>query len=139
MNSSKGYDVFGNAVIKILDKYKNWNALAIGNEPREKHNFIHKRFKILDWIKHDEILKYYKKSSISIVPSKWQEPFGRTALESAAYGCSTITSKNGGLPETFKNPIFLNKVNKENLFNEIKKLIDNPQLMQKIQKIILNL
>ena len=76
MNSSKGYDVFGNAVIKILDKYKNWNALAIGNEPREKHNFIHKRFKILDWIKHDEILKYYKKSSISIVPSKWQEPFG---------------------------------------------------------------
>ena len=134
LNSSKGYDVFGNAVIKILDKYKNWNALAIGNEPREKHNFIHKRFKILDWIKHDEILKYYKKSSISIVPSKWQEPFGRTALESAAYGCSTITSKNGGLPETFKNPIFLNKVNKENLFNEIKKLIDNPQLMQKIQK-----
>ena len=103
LNSSKGYDVFGNAVIKILDKYKNWNALAIGNEPREKHNFIHKRFKILDWIKHDEILKYYKKSSISIVPSKWQEPFGRTALESAAYGCSTITSKNGGLPETFKN------------------------------------
>ena len=134
LNSSKGYDVFGNAVIKILDKYKNWKALAIGNEPREKHNFIHKRFKILDWIKHDEILKYYKKSSISIVPSKWQEPFGRTALESAAYGCSTITSKNGGLPETFKNPIFLNKVNKENLFNEIKKLIDNPQLMQKIQK-----
>ncbi len=134
LNSSKGYDVFGNAVIKILDKYKNWNALAIGNEPREKYNFIHKRFKILDWIKHDEILKYYKKSSISIVPSKWQEPFGRTALESAAYGCSTITSKNGGLPETFKNPIFLNKVNKENLFNEIKKLIDNPQLMKKIQK-----
>tara|TARA_Y100000816_G_C26105676_1_gene587505 strand:- start:1681 stop:3759 length:2079 start_codon:yes stop_codon:yes gene_type:complete len=134
LNSSKGYDVFGNAVIKILDKYKNWKALAIGNEPREKHNFFHKRFKILDWIKHDEILKYYKKSSISIVPSKWQEPFGRTALESAAYGCSTITSKNGGLPETFKNPIFLNKVNKENLFNEIKKLIDNPQLMQKIQK-----
>ena len=134
LNSSKGYDVFGNAVIKILDKYKNWNALAIGNEPREKHNFIHKRFKILDWIKHDEILKYYKKSSISIVPSKWQEPFGRTALESAAYGCSTITSKNGGLPETFKNPIFLKRVNKENLFKEIKKLIDNPQLMQKIQK-----
>ena len=134
LNSSKGYDVFGNAVIKILDKYKNWNALAIGNEPREKHNFIHKRFKILDWIKHDEILKYYKRSSISIVPSKWQEPFGRTALESAAYGCSTITSRNGGLPETFKNPIFLKRVNKENLFKEIKKLIDNPQLMQKIQK-----
>ena len=39
------------------------------------------RFKILDWIKHDDILKYYKKASISVVPSKWQEPFGRTAME----------------------------------------------------------
>ncbi len=134
LNSSKGYDVFGNAVIKILNKYDNWKALAIGNEPRENYNFNHERFKILDWIKHDEILKYYKKSAISIVPSKWQEPFGRTALESAAYGCSTITSKNGGLPETFKNPIFLNKVNKDDLFNEIKKLIDNPNLRKKIQK-----
>ncbi len=134
LNSSKGYDVFGEAVIKILNKYKNWKALAIGNEPREKYDFNHERFKILDWIKHDEILKFYKKSSISIVPSKWQEPFGRTALESAAYGCSTITSKNGGLPETFKNPIFLDKVTKDNLYHEIKKLIDNSSLRKKTQR-----
>ena len=37
------------------------------------------------------------------------------------------------MPETFKNPIFLDKVNKENLFNEIKKLIDNPNLRKKLQ------
>ena len=28
--------LFGIAVMKILDKYKEWNAIAIGNEPREK-------------------------------------------------------------------------------------------------------
>ena len=44
----------------------------------------------------------------------------RTAMESAAYGCSTITSKNGGLPETFKNPIFINNVNENELFKKIK-------------------
>ena len=46
----------------------------------EKYKFTHKNFKILDWIKHSEILNYYSKSSISVVPSKWQEPFGRTAM-----------------------------------------------------------
>ena len=118
LNSSKGYDIFGKAIIKILNKHHNWSALAIGNEPREKYNFIHSRFKILDWIKHDDILKYYRKASISVVPSKWQEPFGRTAMESAAYGCSTITSRNGGLPETFKDPIFINPVNENEIFKK---------------------
>ena len=125
LNSSKGYDVFGNTIIKILDNFINWRALVIGNEPREKYNFHHERLKILDWIKHDKILNYYKKASISVVPSKWQEPFGRTAMESAAYGCSTITSKNGGLPETFRDPIFLNNVNEKELYKKIKKLIEN--------------
>ena len=93
LNSSKGYDIFGKSIIKILDKHKNWEALAIGNEPREKFNFKHPNFKILDWVNHKKILQYYNKSAISVVPSKWQEPFGRTAMESAAAGCATITSK----------------------------------------------
>jgi hypothetical protein len=38
----------------------------------------------------------------------WEEPFGRTAMESAAYGNATIISNRGGLPETFKNPIIIN-------------------------------
>ena len=59
LNSSKGYDIFGKAIIKILEKHKNWKAIAIGNEPREKFNFSHKNFRILDWIQHDRILKYY--------------------------------------------------------------------------------
>ena len=35
LNSSKGYDLFGDAIIKILDKYSDWNAIVAGNEPRE--------------------------------------------------------------------------------------------------------
>ena len=34
LNSSKGYDLFGKAVIKILDIFPQWKAIAIGNEPR---------------------------------------------------------------------------------------------------------
>ena len=90
LNSSKGFDIFGKTMVKILDEFKNWKALAIGNEPREKFNFSHKNLKILDWARHQKILDYYAKSSISVVPSKWQEPFGRTSMESAAYGCTIM-------------------------------------------------
>ena len=135
LNSSKGFDIYCKSVIKILDKFKDWKALAIGNEPREKFNFKHNRFKILDWVTHKEILNYYKKSSISVVPSRWQEPFGRTAMESAAFGCATITSKRGGLPETFENSLFINKINEQELYKIIKKLIKNSIYRKKIQKI----
>ncbi len=135
LNSSKGFDIYCKSVIKILDKFKDWKALAIGNEPREKFNFKHNRFKILDWVTHNEILNYYKKSSISVVPSRWQEPFGRTAMESAAFGCATITSKRGGLPETFENSLFINKINEQELYKIIKKLIKNSIYRKKIQKI----
>ncbi len=134
LNSSKGFDIFGKAIIKVLSEFKDWNAIAIGNEPRERYSFKHKNFKILDWAKHQEILKYYSKSSISIVPSKWQEPFGRTAMESAAHGCATITSNKGGLIETFKNDLVLKNLNHIDLYKMIKKLILNKTLLYKIQK-----
>ncbi len=31
LNSSKGYDIFGKAITKILNKFNDWKALAIGN------------------------------------------------------------------------------------------------------------
>ena len=43
LNKSKGYDLFGKAVIKILNKYKEWNAYVAGDEPRDKIFFNHDR------------------------------------------------------------------------------------------------
>ena len=134
LNSSKGYDIFLIAIRKILDKYKSWNAIAVGNEPREKYNIHHDRLKVFNWKKHSEILSLYDKSSISVVPSKWDEPFGRTAMESAAYGCATITSNNGGLSETFNNELYLKKTNSDELYKSINKLIINKSFLKKIQK-----
>jgi len=134
LNTSKGYDIFGKAIINILDKFKNWKAFAIGNERREVHNFNHKNFNIIDWLPHEKILKFYKKSSISVVCSRWQEPFGRTAMESAAYGCATITSDRGGLKETFNNNLVLKNLNTATLEKMISKIIKNKKLLYKIQK-----
>ena len=122
-----------NAITKILNKYDEWNAIAVGNEPREKFNIRHSRLKIFNWKMHNEILNLYNKSSISVVPSKWEEPFGRTAMESAAYGCATITSNNGGLRETFDNDLILKKNTSQELFKEVDKLISNKKYLKQIQ------
>ncbi|WP_099340328.1 glycosyltransferase [Candidatus Fonsibacter ubiquis] len=134
LNSSKGYNVFGNAVIDILNKYKDWHVIAAGNEKRESYIFNHKRFKILNWSSHKKIINLYKSTSISIVPSQWHEPFGRTAMESSDLGNALITSGKGGLLETANNPIVLKKVNKKNIVKEVEKLIKSPILLKKIQK-----
>ncbi len=130
LNSSKGYDLFGNAIIKILKKYPKWSAIVAGNEPREKYYFKHKNLKIYKWLPHDKILNIYDKSSISVVPSRWEEPFGRTAMESAAHGCATITSKKGGLLETFDNDLFLNELKSSEIFKKIDILIRNPKKLR---------
>lgn len=134
LNSSKGYDIFLKTIIKILNKYRDWTATVIGNEPREKFYEKHKNLKIYQWKKHDEILKFYKNSSISVVNSKWEEPFGRTAMESAALGCATIISNKGGLTETFNSDLILKKNNENELYSILSKIIDNTKLLKKIQK-----
>ena len=133
LNSSKGYDIFGTAIIKILNKYKDWSSVVAGNEPREKFNFKHKKLKIYNWLKHKQILSLYDKSSISVVPSKWEEPFGRTSMESAAYGCATITSPRGGLTETFNNNLILKKLTSKEIYKSLSKLINNPLILKKNQ------
>ena len=134
LNSAKGYDYFGPAVINILKKYKDWKVIVAGNEKRETYNFKHERFKIYNWVSHKQIINIYKKSSISIVPSTWEEPFGRTAMESSDMGNVLITSNKGGLNETSINPIVLKKISSKSIQKEIEKLIKNPNLLKKIQK-----
>jgi len=135
LNRAKGYDVFGTAIIEILKRYKDWTAVVIGDEEREKLIFDHKRLKILGFKQHNEVIKLYKKSSISVVCSRWEEPFGRTSLESASCGCAVVITKRGGLPETITNAIILESLSKKNVYDAISKLIEKPNFRKDLQKL----
>ena len=137
LNRSKGYDLFGNAVIKILKKYKNWTAYVIGDEPRDKLYFKHERLKIFGFKEHKEVINIYKKTSIAVVCSRWYEPFGRTSLEAAANGCAVIISNRGGLPETITNGRILKNLTIKDVYKNIEDLILNPKIRNKYQKLSL--
>ncbi len=134
LNTAKGYDLFGKSVLKILNEFPNWKAKVIGDEPREKIHFKHNRLSISGYTKHEKVLDMLKKVSISVVCSRWEEPFGRTSLEAASRGSAVIISNRGGLPETASNLIILKNLNVNEIYKEIKKLIINPILLRKIQK-----
>ncbi len=134
LNKSKGYDLAGVAVVNILNKYKDWKAIFAGNEEREKYNFSHKNLKIYKWLSHDKILKLLKKSSICLVPSVWEEPFGRISMEASIYGNAVILSNKGGLSETSKYHIKLKNLHVNNIFKEINNLILDKKKLSKLQK-----
>jgi len=133
LNKSKGYHLFGTAIIKILNEFKDWKCIVIGDEPREKYNFKHKNLKLLGWINHDKTLKFYEKSKIAVSPSTWDEPFGRTSMEAGSRGCATIISNRGGITETNLNSIILEKLNESEIYKNIKYLIKNKEKTKKIQ------
>ena len=134
LNKAKGYDVFVNAIKKILDKYPDWIAKVIGDEKREKILLSHKNAHLLGFRKHEEVLNVFKKSSIAIACSRWEEPFGRTSLEASANGCAVIITNKGGLPETVTNAKIIKNLSTKNLIKQIEELIKNKSLRLKLQK-----
>ena len=134
LNYSKGYDIFKDAIIKILDEFPSWNAYSVGDEDRRNIYISHPRHKELGFINHKKTLDLLNKSEIAVVPSRWEEPFGRTSLEASSRGCATIISNRGGLKETTDNALILKNLDSRNLYYEIKKLIQKTKIRKEIQK-----
>ena len=134
LNASKGYDIFGETIVQVLNKHEKWKAYVFGDEPREKIYFKHKNLKILGFKKHKEILNKLKISSISVTCSRWEEPFGRTALEASSRGCAVIITNRGGLPEAASFGIKINSLESKALFRVIDKLILNKKYRNNVQK-----
>jgi glycosyltransferase involved in cell wall biosynthesis len=96
------------AAIEILKKYPDWKFRFILSELDKHPRYTEKVLQalrdvtgvdILVNIPHKEVLAHYSRSAIALIPSKWKEPFGRTALEGHFARCGVISSGTGGLRE----------------------------------------
>ena len=94
------------------------------------------RFKLLGFLKHSSVIKWFKKSSIAVVCSRNNEPFGRTALEASSCGCAVIISNNGGLPEASPHAIKLKNLSVKYLEKNLIHLIRNKKKLLKLQRTI---
>jgi len=134
LNTSKGYDIFGRSILKILDIYPDWKSIVIGDEPRQKLFFTHKNLNHLGFRSNSYVLKKLREVSISVVPSKWDEPFGRSSLEAASRGSALIISNSGGLKETTKDAIVIKSITVNELYKNIKFLIEKKKFRENLQR-----
>ena len=44
LNDSKGYDIYKDAILRILDEFKDWKAFSIGDESRKRPHINHNTF-----------------------------------------------------------------------------------------------
>ncbi len=51
------------------------------------------------YIDHEAVMQQFSQAAIAVVPSVWQEPFGRTVLEAMCGGAAVVTSGSGGIAE----------------------------------------
>ncbi|WP_435149716.1 glycosyltransferase [Candidatus Pelagibacter bacterium nBUS_32] len=135
LNESKGYDIFAKSIIRILNEFPKWKALSIGDEDRRRIYIDHRQHKELGFLNHKKTLDILNKSEIAVVPSRWEEPFGRTGLEASSRGCATIISNRGGLIETTNHAVILKKLDEINLYKELKRLIKNHKIRKDLQKL----
>ena len=135
LNKAKGYDIFCKAIKDVLNKNPSWQAQIIGDEKREKIELNHKNANLLGFKKHRDVIDIFKKSSIAVVCSRWEEPFGRTSLEASANGCAVIITNRGGLPETITNAKILKNLSSIELKKLLNSLIKNSFLRKNLQRL----
>jgi glycosyltransferase involved in cell wall biosynthesis len=134
LNQSKGYNIFTNAILEILRKNRSWSCDIVGDDPRYYEKINHPKIHYHGWLPYKKTMEIFKKSKIVVIPSTWDEPLGRTAIEAASRGCVSIISKRGGLIETNRHGLFLNYVTKEEIYNKLNKIINSPSLINLYSK-----
>jgi glycosyltransferase involved in cell wall biosynthesis len=136
------------ALSRVLPRHPAWRAEIIGarwfgagGKPGAYENSVALAASSCDRIAlggfrpHDEVLDALRRASIAVVPSLWDDPFPRTALEALAQGCALICSTRGGLPELGPGrALYLDSVSAEFLTDALERLIANGEEREALQR-----
>lgn len=108
-----------NTLVKAV-KNLNKKVVFVG-DGELKDNISNENIEITGWISKEETYEYMKKSKVLILPSEWEEAFGRVLIEAVTNGSLVIGSDRGAIPEVLnydERYIF-----KEKVVNELQEKI----------------
>ena len=133
LNEAKGYHIFVEAAKKFKKNNKNWNFIAIGDEPRKQIYPDKKIVNEIGYKTNNEVLNYYSSSEIAVSNSVWKEPLGRLPIEASSRKCLPIISNIAGLNESKRIAYVLKKNNSLELYKLLLKLTKSKLLREKLQ------
>jgi len=133
----KGVDLF----VSLADNLAKYLFVALGgwnDEYAKEYKKQCKKYPNLKYLKTtDDMKKFYSKTKILLVPSIWEESFGRVCIEAMLNGIPVITSKQGGLLEAVPYSDFnLDTSDLQKWINLIKKLDDEIYYSQVSKKML---
>jgi UDP-glucose:(glucosyl)LPS alpha-1,2-glucosyltransferase len=109
--ADKGADSFVRACALALPRLPGWQAAIIGADrfgPDSPDTDFLRNLRPLaksagvamhGYRPHPDVLAAMARAAVVVVPSRWPEPFGLTALEAMACGAALAYAPRGGLPE----------------------------------------
>ncbi len=133
------YDLL-DVVEKLITDYPKLKLYAGGDGEIEKvqkivkEKDINDNFEYLGWVNGKEKEKYLKEVSFYVLPS-YNEGMPMSLIEGMAYKNVSISTNVGGIPKVINNMnngIIINPGDKDELYNNMKKLLDNDKLRKKL-------
>lgn len=127
------------ALARVLPAHSSWSAEILGahwfgrgGAPSEYEEKVSRaavgcdRILLTGFKPHGEVLASLRNASIAVVPSLWDDPFPRTALEALAQGCALVCSRSGGIEEIgAERALFLDAVSTDSIATALERLISN--------------
>lgn len=142
LDNEKGVDYLIKAIPKIVNTHPKTHLYIVGKGNEERHlkkltyNLNLRRYiTFIGKSKHKDIQKYYKKSTLIIVPSVNIENLPTVAIEAMSIGRPIIGTKIGGIPELIehgKTGYLIEPNNTEQITKIINKLLDDTNLINKL-------
>ena len=98
ISPEKGLELLATSVAKLPKQSRLLIAGAVDEAGRTRLNSIaHGRITFLGFVRPDAL---FRQIDVLVVPSLWDEPFGRVSVEAQAFGVPSIVARRGGLPLT---------------------------------------
>ncbi len=134
----KGINYLIEAMPRIKREYR---LVIIGDGPKKdelirlaKSNNSFPRITFLDYIRHDKLPAYYKKSMMFALPSL-NEGMSNTVLEAMSCGLPIITTDTGGTNELIRqNGLVIEKESSLSIANAVNNLIENDKLREELSR-----
>ncbi len=145
MAPAKGVLELALALETVLPEFRDWKTCFICNrinkfpdyadQVRATLHNIHDQSQLMENQPNNVVKRCMERAAIVVVPSRWQEPFGRTALEAFAGGAALITTGTGGLAEIVGDDAIIEPdLSRQALGSALQKLIENDALRESLSR-----